>query len=202
MEFPGIRKEAISKLDLQTQQAIRDHIKDLEALVDKKQDLIRSQDPNSKLLDFKGFDEVDDYEEQAKGEIKQLLGQLETQTDKLVSSINEEIRLVKEIRSLSAKADEDDTSNELMENIKAEIKDDLVIHSLLTDQQHALQSIHKITSDISHHAKPKLGEYVGEFDIIRSLLKNIIDGELPLLDLIYNLANVPGWVPISSKSSS
>ena len=81
-----------------------------------------------------------------------------------------------------------------MERLKSEITDEMVIGSLLRDQQHFLGKIHELTSKISHISKeyPELGEYVGEFDIIRSLLDNLIQEEFPILDLIYNLANIPG----------
>jgi len=195
MEFPGITRELIKKLDAPKQKAIRNHIGMVEELVGKKEDLINNRDPNEKFLEFQGFAQLDKYESLYKGELHMLLTDLGATTDNLVASVREEIRLVKEIHRLASAAETDDTFQEELARLKSEIRDDMVIAGLLRDQQEALDKIHNLTSKISHiTAKqyPELGEYAGEFDIIRSLFDNIIKEEFPILDLIYNLANIPG----------
>lgn len=195
MEFPGIRKETIQELDPEKQKAIRNHIKAVEELVQKKEGLVKNKDPNEKLLAFQGFAQIDKYQELYKGDLGTLLQELEEQTNTLTKAITEEIRLVKEISRMASASDKDDTLKADMETLKSEIKDDMIIGTLLRGQQHALDEIHSITSKIAHLASkefPELGEYAAEFDIIRSLLDNIITDEFPVLDLIYNLANIPG----------
>ena len=194
MEFPGITKELVKSLDPPKQRAIRNHIKEVEELIDKKEDLIKNRDPNEKFLEFKGFAQLEKYEELYRGELGELLEKLEGQTKDLVNSVNEEIRLVKEIRRLAASSEADDTFMEEMNRLKSEIKDEMIIGSLLRQQQHSLDEIHDLLSKISHASSkfPELGEYAGEFDIIRSLFDNVIKDEFPILDLIYNLANIPG----------
>ena len=194
MEFPGIKKEIIQELDPPKQKAIRNHIQEVEKLIQKKEDLIQNKDPNEKFLEFQGFAQLEKYEELYKGELGALLTKLGEQTTSLTKSIKEEIRLVKEIRRLADSSEKDDTLEEDLETLKNEVEDDTIIAILLRQQQDALDQIHGLTSKTSHLSKdhPELCEYAAEFDIIRSLLDNIIKDEFPLLDLIYNLANIPG----------
>jgi len=203
MEFPGIKKEQITKLDVKTQEAIRGQISDLEKVIDKKEGILQGQDANDKFLNFPGIDELGDYGEKSRGEIKNLLSQLDRLTARFESSVKKEIRLIREIRRLSSEIKKDDTSRELIENLKKEISDDLIIHSLLTEQQSLLMQMHTQISSLSKLAKGKLGEYLADFDNIRSLLSSLIEKEeIPKLETIYNLAEVPAWVAIASKSSS
>ena len=118
MEFPGITKELVKSLDPPKQRAIRNHIKEVEELIDKKEDLIKNRDPNEKFLEFKGFAQLEKYEELYRGELGELLEKLEGQTKDLVNSVNEEIRLVKEIRRLAASSEADDTFMEEMNRLK------------------------------------------------------------------------------------
>ena len=112
MEFPGISKELIQQLDPQKQKAIRNHIKQVEELIQKKEDLISNRDPNEKFLEFQGFAQLEKYEDLYKGELGDFLKQLEEYTKNLVDAVKEEIRLVKEIRRLAASSEVDDTFKE------------------------------------------------------------------------------------------
>ena len=194
MIVPGITKATLSKLKKEDSNAVERHLKSARAAIKLKNDLMNGkleelgeymQNPRQEIKQITTL--IEEIEDEVNPDLLTLLLSLEVNARELEISIDEEAKLLKNIRGFRGKTG--------FGQIQKEMRGEAILAWIVEHQLNVLVDIHTISRSIIKHAKRlkreglknKVAMCAQNMDDIASYLsKVILREELPHLTLAYS----------------